>query len=107
VKYSYYNFQTARKQKTLPAAAGFLFPYLKAKSGFLIGSKQVSFFELTCPSLNSPAIKLLMLPSASITIPGKILETHRTCKYVWFLSHAISVKVLKNLRILVYNFLFG
>ena len=28
-------------------------------------------------------------------------RTHRTCKPVWFLSHAISV--LKNLRILVYN----
>ena len=28
-------------------------------------------------------------------------RTHRTCKYV-FLSHALSVKVLNNLRILVY-----
>jgi hypothetical protein len=36
-----------------------------AKSGFLIGSEQVSFFKLTCPTPNySPAIKLLTLSSA-------------------------------------------
>ena len=31
----------------------------------------------------------------------------RSTKYVWFSSHAILVKSMKNLRILVYNFLFG
>ena len=36
-------------------------------------------------------------------------RTHRTCKYVWFLSHAISVKSTEEFytHFSIYNFFFG